>query len=237
MYDSNNPDYIKSTLKCQNGHEFCSCGRPKHEGDCYRDEKEFKEFLVTEKIKKCPKCGFLIKKNKGCNHMTCGNPICKYEFCWLCMQEAVPNHFDYGPCEGKQFFDPDSFSYQLKQNHPCLYCLYSLGMVLFYFVIISVAGIAVPGIGLSILAYILMFEGGALLELKNSSRVIIFFGYVCMGFGYQNILHVLWGLAFAFVGIIISVTILNIIFELLKAILNCLFCGICEHEHNDNIDS
>ena len=26
MYDSNNPDYIKSTLKCQNGHEFCSCG-------------------------------------------------------------------------------------------------------------------------------------------------------------------------------------------------------------------
>ena len=237
MYDSNNPDYIKSTLKCQNGHEFCSCGRPKHEGDCYRDEKEFKEFLVTEKIKKCPKCGFLIKKNKGCNHMTCGNPICKYEFCWLCMQEAVPNHFDYGPCEGKQFFDPDSFSYQLKQNHPCLYCLYSLGMVLFYFIIISVAGIAVPGIGLSILAYILMFEGGALLELKNSSRVIIFFGYVCMGFGYQNILHVLWGLAFAFVGIIISVTILNIIFELLKAILNCLFCGICEHEHNDNIDS
>ena len=139
--------------------------------------------------------------------MTCGNPICKYEFCWLCMQEAVPNHFDYGPCEGKQFFDPDSFSYQLKQNHPCLYCLYSLGMVLFYFVIISVAGIAVPGIGLSILAYILMFEGGALLELKNSSRVIIFFGYVCMGFGYQNILHVLWGLAFAFVGIIIAVTI------------------------------
>ena len=64
MYDSNNPDYIKSTLKCQNGHEFCSCGRPKHEGDCYRDEKEFKEFLVTEKIKKCPKCGFLIKKTK-----------------------------------------------------------------------------------------------------------------------------------------------------------------------------
>ena len=64
MYDSNNPDYIKSTLKCQNGHEFCSCGRPKHEGDCYRDEKEFKEFLVTEKIKKCPKCGFLIKKKQ-----------------------------------------------------------------------------------------------------------------------------------------------------------------------------
>ena len=65
-YDSNNPNYKKSTLKCQKGHEFCSCGRPLHENDCYHDEKEFKEFLESEKIKKCPKCGFLIKKNKGC---------------------------------------------------------------------------------------------------------------------------------------------------------------------------
>ena len=82
QYDSNNPNYKKSTLKCQKGHDFCSCGRPLHENDCYHDEKEFKDFLTNEKIKKCPKCGFLIKKNRGCNHMTCGNPICRYEFCW-----------------------------------------------------------------------------------------------------------------------------------------------------------
>ena len=103
LYDSNNPDYIKSTLKCKKGHEFCSCGRPMHQGNCYKDEKEFKDFVNTEKIKKCPKCGFLIKKNKGCNHMICGNPTCKHEFCWLCMKKSEPGHYEFGPCSGKQF--------------------------------------------------------------------------------------------------------------------------------------
>ena len=234
MYDSNNPDYIKSTLKCQNGHEFCSCGRPLHEGDCYRDEKEFKDFLVTERIKKCPKCGFLIKKNRGCNHMTCGNPICKYEFCWLCMQEAVPNHFDYGPCAGKQFYDPDSFSSQLKVNHPCLYCFYSLFMTLGVFILILVAGIAFPGIFLAFLCYGVIYEEDSLSEFKSCPRFIIFLGYVCMGFAYQNIAHCLWGIFFAGVGITIAVFILNILCELLKCICNCICCGACDDKPLEN---
>ena len=234
MYDSNNPDYIKSTLKCQNGHEFCSCGRPLHEGDCYRDEKEFKDFLVTEKIKKCPKCGFLIKKNRGCNHMTCGNPNCKYEFCWLCMQEAVPNHFDYGPCAGKQFYDPDSFSSQLKESHPCLYCFYSLFVTLGVFILILVAGIAVPGIFLAFFCYGVIYEEDSLSEFKSCPRFIIFLGYVCMGFAYQNIAHCLWGIFFAGVGITIAVFILNILCELLKCICNCICCGACDDKPLEN---
>ena len=234
MYDSNNPDYIKSTLKCQNGHEFCSCGRPLHEGDCYRDEKEFKDFLVTEQIKKCPKCGFLIKKNRGCNHMTCGNPTCKYEFCWLCMQEAVPNHFDYGPCAGKQFYDPDSFSSQLKANHPCLYCFYSLFMTLGVFILILVAGVAVPGIFLSFLTYGVIYEEESLTEFKKCPRFTMFLGYICMGFAYQNIIHCLWGIFFAVVGIIIALFVLNILCEILKCFCNCIFCGACEEKAPEN---
>ncbi len=88
--ENNNPDYRKSVLTCKNGHNFCSCGRPIHEGDCNKDEKNFQKFLAKENIKKCPKCGFCIKKNRGCNHMTCGNLTCKYQFCWICLKEYFP---------------------------------------------------------------------------------------------------------------------------------------------------
>ena len=238
MYDSNNPDYIKSTLKCHNGHEFCSCGRPLHEGDCYRDEKEFKDFLVTEQIKKCPKCGFLIKKNKGCNHMTCGNPLCKYEFCWLCMQEAVPNHFDYGPCAGKQFFDPDSFSYQLKTSHPCLYCLYSLFVTIGVFLLILVCGIAVPGFALAFLTFGIIYGEDELEEFTNCVRFIIFLGYVCMGFAYQSIVYIVWGIVFAGLGLFIACSLLGLVCEIIKCILNCICCGICDEDSppNENVE-
>ena len=45
------PNYLQlkfnytNTLKCTNGHEFCSCGRPLHEGDCYKEDKAFKELI------------------------------------------------------------------------------------------------------------------------------------------------------------------------------------------------
>ena len=119
LFDSNNPNYIKSTLKCKKGHEFCSCGRPTHEGNCYKDEKEFKKFIKKEKIKSCPNCGFLFKKHRGCNHMICGNPTCRYEFCWLCMKEARPDHYENTPCAGKQFLDTENMN-KFELSHPCL---------------------------------------------------------------------------------------------------------------------
>ena len=157
LYDSNNPDYIKSTLKCKKGHEFCSCGRPMHQGNCYKDEKEFKDFVNTEKIKKCPKCGFLIKKNKGCNHMICGNPTCKHEFCWLCMKKSEPGHYEFGPCSGKQFIDPDGLLFKIQVNCPCLYKLYQvltiIGIVLFVLIFL-----AVPCLTYSLIFFFVIFE-------------------------------------------------------------------------------
>ena len=232
LLDSNNPDYIKSTLKCQKGHEFCSCGRSLHEGDCYHDEKEFKDFLVDEKIKKCPKCGFLIKKLKGCNHMTCGNPICRYEFCWLCMQEAVPNHFDYGPCAGKQFFDPESFSYRLKLSHPKLYILYTIFTTFISLILIIIGGMAVPGIGLAVLVFLLIFEEDALQNYKTSTKIIIFLGYACLGFALENIIYIAWGLVFAALGMIIVALIIELIFAVVKNILKCIFCGCPDEAQN-----
>ena len=223
-YDSNNPDYKKTTLKCQNGHEFCSCGRPLHENDCYHDEKEFTEFLVSEKIKKCPKCGFLIKKNKGCNHMTCGNPICRYEFCWLCMKEAVPNHFDYGPCQGKQFYDPDSFSYKLQQNHPCLYSLYSLFQCLFVFIIVILVFVVVPGFVLTIIIYVVIV--GRLPEYHNKTLIntILFFSCLCISFCIQSIIYMFWAIIFSLLAIIFGIGFLRFIISSVISLLNHLLC-------------
>ena len=147
-YESNNPEYKKKVLRCMNGHKFCSCGRRLHENDCYKDEKEFRELIKKEKVKKCPKCGFYIDKNSGCNHMTCGNPTCKYEFCWICMNEAIPNHFEIGPCAGLQFIDPDSFQFWIHQNWRCFeYLLDFLRILLGIFLIIT-SFIIIPAFGL-----------------------------------------------------------------------------------------
>ena len=211
-YDSNDPNYKKSTLICQNGHEFCSCGRSLHKNDCYHDNKEFQEFMVQEKIKKCPKCGFLIKKIKGCNHMTCGNPICRYEFCWLCMKEAVPNHFDYGPCQGKQFFDPDSFAYRLKQTHPRLYYIFFVCDCIFMFIYIFIYVFAVPGIMLSCVSYGYIFENEVPEYInKKYIKILLFLTHICINFTSQSIIYMSWGFIFSLLLLALSIFIITII--------------------------
>ena len=232
-YDSNNPNYQKSVLKCQKGHDFCSCGRPLHENECYHDEKEFKEFLTQEKIKKCPKCGFLIKKNKGCNHMTCGNPICRYEFCWLCMKEAVPNHFDYGPCAGKQFFDPDSFSSRLQRSSPCLYCIYSFCCCTITLILLIIGFLLVPALGFSFFAYEIIIENDSFDESlhKKFMKYIMFMNCCFVLLCIQSIAYTLWGLAFSILGIIIAIILIDIVLHIIKAILKCIFC-----RNNDKVE-
>ena len=192
--DPNAPDYIKSTIRCQNSHEFCSCGRPLHEGECFKDEKEFKDLIISEKIKKCPKCGFLIKKNYGCNHMTCGNPLCKYEFCWLCMNEAVPNHYDFGQCAGKQFFDPDSLENRLRVNYPSLYMIYHVFLIIFGVINFIVSFVLLPCIGLTLFSYFVLY-----VEEENIIRdkFVKFFEFlicICVAIYSQSFIYIFWGL-------------------------------------------
>ncbi len=230
-YDSNNPNYKKSILQCKNGHNFCSCGRPIHENDCFQDEKEFKELIANEEIKKCPKCGFLIKKNRGCNHMTCGNPLCKYEFCWLCMNEAVPGHYEFGPCAGRQFFDPNSFSYYMEQNYPILSHVYEFFAGIFTLLGLIISLVAVPGIGLTIFSFgIIFFEDVFSREIKsNFIKIILFQTYFCLSFALQSVVYLFWG---------IVIFIINIIFYLflIQFGIRIIFkgCGFCFFQNTSN---
>ena len=234
-YDSNNPNYKKTTLKCKNGHEFCSCGRPLHENECYHDDKEFKDLIANEQIKKCPKCGFLIKKLRGCNHMTCGNPACKYEFCWLCMNEAVPGHYEFGECAGRQFFDPDSLSFYLEQNYPILHNIYTFLAYVGLLLLFITSCFFIPGLGLSFASFILIFEERVLINIRNNYvEIIFFFTCVCISFCCQSIAYILWGIFISLVGIIISCLFLGFVAWLIGHIFKSC-CSLCNSERNDSL--
>ena len=219
--DPNSPNYVKYTLKCQNSHEFCSCGRPLHEGDCFQDEQEFKELIISEKIKKCPKCGFLIKKNYGCNHMTCGNPICKYEFCWLCMNEAVPNHYDFGPCAGRQFFDPESFENRIRETHPKLYEVVKVILIILRVLNFILCFFLVPALGFSLFAYFILYVEEEDIIHDKKIKFIEFLICICVSLYSQSFGYMFWILVF--VGIALALALIPIGFIIFGIFFACSY--------------
>lgn len=104
-----------------NNHEFChKCFQEAHpDTSCdSKLESDFKVWAGKEKVKKCPKCLFYIQKNEGCNHMTCANATCKYEFCWICKSKYSHGHYNniLFPCWGLQNTSQNS----LVVRHPWL---------------------------------------------------------------------------------------------------------------------
>ena len=219
-YDADNPNYSKSNLKCMNGHIFCSCGRPLHENECYKDEKELKEIIKKEKIKRCPKCGFLIKKTKGCNHMICGNPICKYEFCWLCMNEAIIDHYNLGPCSGKQFIDPDSWEYWFSQNCWCLVYLFKFFLIVFIIVGLIIGFIIIPAIGFCIISMQIIYDYSPHL-MNRYVKVIEFLICFCLSFPLQSIVYNIF--------IIVYLMIINIKYILMAFPFIIIFLTIIKY--------
>uniref|UniRef100_A0A671PND2 RBR-type E3 ubiquitin transferase n=1 Tax=Sinocyclocheilus anshuiensis TaxID=1608454 RepID=A0A671PND2_9TELE len=96
-------------VDCGKGHLFCwSCQGEAHEpcdcqtwkmwlqkvtdmkpeelagvSDAYEDAANCLWLLTNSKP--CANCKSPIQKNEGCNHMQCAK--CKYDFCWICMEE------------------------------------------------------------------------------------------------------------------------------------------------------
>ena len=61
-------------------------------------------WIYENSYKQCPKCGAIIEKNEGCNHMSCTN--CNYEFCWICMEKYADEHYslyNFFGCPGMKY--------------------------------------------------------------------------------------------------------------------------------------
>ncbi|VDL48330.1 unnamed protein product [Hymenolepis diminuta] len=95
-YGTMGPEGKMLEVICSNCKEiFCfNCGNPWHEPVLCKYLKLWLTKMkndsgtahwVAANTKECPKCKATIEKNGGCNHMTCRNADCKYEFCWVCL--------------------------------------------------------------------------------------------------------------------------------------------------------
>jgi len=99
---------------CKCGTRFCfQCGQDDHSPTtcadlkkwlvkCKDDSETFNWLMAN--TKPCPKCGSSIEKNGGCNHMTCKNGACKYEFCWVCSGAWKDHSGSFYACNK---YDPD----------------------------------------------------------------------------------------------------------------------------------
>ncbi|KAH7728491.1 E3 ubiquitin-protein ligase arih1 [Aphelenchoides avenae] len=61
------------------------------------DDSETSNWLNAN-TKDCPKCQITIEKDGGCNHMTCKNVSCRFEFCWMCLGPWGPHGSGWYSC-------------------------------------------------------------------------------------------------------------------------------------------
>ena len=226
----------QTELTCiKNQHKFCSCGRPIHEGKCYVPGEDIKKFIETEKIKKCPKCGFLIKKDRGCNHMICGNPTCKYEFCWLCMNESLPDHYRFGPCAGMQFADEDGLLYRIRDN-PCLVCIYRIFQC-FFCCLSIIAFLLCPPLTVVLLNFssMILSPNPSSITTKRplSSNMHRFLntGIFCI---IVSITLIILPIFYFFYVLVLTVFMIWFMFSMVKCLLYCFCCCCCIRDANRN---
>jgi len=131
-----------SNLKCLNNHDFCTkCNQLSHHGlSCdLKLENEFKRWVGRDKknVRRCPQCSFFIQKNEGCNHMTCANTSCNYQFCWICMGKYGSGHYNnpLSACYKLQYSSPTN----LIVRCPCLAYFVKIGMVILAIIILALA--------------------------------------------------------------------------------------------------
>ena len=192
----------------ENKHKFCfNCLKEWHNNEeCNIDvEKSFENWRDSTKVKRCPRCKYFIEKNEGCNHITCFN--CNYNWCWLCLQECKPNHYDNGICFGLQNAELSCIS-----NRFCL-ILYQILIFLIKYICFAILGSGF----FFILTYILIFDKFKGDKINDFSIIISIISVIILFISLSSILISLS--TFVSILMILIWPLHNLIFKVIDEIL------------------
>ncbi len=70
----------------------------------------------------------------------------------------------------------------------------------------------------------MIFKEGDLIDAEKGTKVIIFFGYIFLAFCYENLIHIILAFFFFFLGIILAIFFVDLVFELVRLFIKGLFC-------------
>ena len=108
--------FFGDKMVCVCGQMMCyKCKKEWHPGaPCNQvyNEEDFTIYQIENRTKSCPKCQIIIKKDLGCNHMTCLK--CHHEFCWICYSEW--DKID-GTCPKQCREDPENRQFDLPPEN------------------------------------------------------------------------------------------------------------------------
>lgn len=87
------PACLVATCTCCHGsYDGLTCAETRDLDD--RGQEALQEAKLKLGIKDCPRCGTMIEKSSGCNHLTC--TVCKAHICWVCMKTfAIGKIYDH----------------------------------------------------------------------------------------------------------------------------------------------
>ncbi len=89
------PSSACAALYCVLCKESAHAGRTCDEasGAARAKEDSVSRAYLEKVAKPCPLCAMPIThfKGHGCHHMTCPNPTCRHQFCWVCLVGWIPD--------------------------------------------------------------------------------------------------------------------------------------------------
>ncbi|GFO02238.1 E3 ubiquitin-protein ligase rbra [Plakobranchus ocellatus] len=70
-------------------------------------------------VKKCPKCSYPIKKDRGCPHMVC--ILCRFSFCWNCLLGTDIHNISHCKVSPKRYLEIHTLHNKLDSEFPLKY--------------------------------------------------------------------------------------------------------------------